>query len=313
MKEFLRNDTISYNLMSFTGYKTLIMFSLLTEGPKSYIDVKEYFENQPYVREKFSMDTMRVYMNSFKRVGCHIKRIRQDGVSKYWITENPFKLKLTAEQKKSVIKIYKTLTKNLSAEEIIELDRLLMKLTNYIDDPEFVEEYKKASVLKKENQQLVDTLLYCCRAHKQITVAYNSPRSGIKDIKMIAKRLVYNSGKLYIKASGFEYNQDTDFQVNRITAILEIKDPDEKFEGNKEVTVTYKLMTGGHAPELLPEEKLLEAGKDYAVISITGNNMFYINQRLLEHGALCVVVEPEEFKKTFVEQLKEMREEYDND
>ncbi len=313
MKEFLKNDTISYNLMSFTGYKTLILFSLMTEGPKSYFDIKEYFENQPYVREKFSMDTMRVYMNSFKRVGCHIKRIREDGVSKYWITDNPFKLKLTQEQKKSVIKIYKTLVKNLAAEEIIELDRLLLKLTNYIADEEFVEEYHKASVLKKENLEIVDQLLDCCRAHKQITVAYNSPRSGIKDMEMITKRLVYNSNKLYVRASGLEYNQDTDFLVSRIVEIKEVKAPDENFESSKEVTVIYKLMTDGHVPDLIQNERLLEAGKDYAVISITGNNMFYINQRLLEHSSACTVLEPEQFKKAFVEQLKEMREEYDND
>ena len=95
--------------------------------------------------------------------------------------------------------------------------------------------------------------------------------------------------------------------------IKEVKDPDENFESSKEVTVIYKLMTDGHVPDLIQNERLLEAGKDYAVISITGNNMFYINQRLLEHSSACTVLEPEQFKKAFVEQLKEMREEYDND
>ena len=131
MKEFLKNDTITYNLMSFTGYKTLILFSLLTDSPKSYEEVIKYFETHPYLREKISIDTLRVYINSFKHAGCPVERIRENGISKYFIPENPFKLKVTQEQKKAILKVYKTLVKNLSAEEIVSLDMMLLKLTQY--------------------------------------------------------------------------------------------------------------------------------------------------------------------------------------
>lgn len=311
MKEFLKNDTVTYNLMSFTGYKTLVLFSMLTEGPKSYYDVKEFFETHPYLREQISMDTLRVYINSFKHAGCRVKRVRIDGVSKYYIDENPFKLKITQEQKKSIIKIYKTLTKNLDAEEIINLDMLLLKLTNYIEDEEFINEYKKASVLKKENVKIVTQLLECCLGKKQIIVSYNSPNSGKKDIEMITKRLIYNNNKLYVRAKGLEYNQETDFLISRILKIKSVKDFDPNYIENQEITVTYKLQTDGRVPELNSNEKLLELQKDYALISITGNNRFYINQRLLEHGCICTVLEPDDFKEEFLSQLKEMRGEYD--
>ena len=32
MKEFVKNQKVTYNLMSFTGFKALIIFSLLTDG-----------------------------------------------------------------------------------------------------------------------------------------------------------------------------------------------------------------------------------------------------------------------------------------
>ena len=50
MKEFLKNQKVTYNLMSFTGYKALILFSLLTDGPKSYSEICEYFLKHPYLR-----------------------------------------------------------------------------------------------------------------------------------------------------------------------------------------------------------------------------------------------------------------------
>ena len=76
MKEFLKNQTITYNLMSFTGYKALILFSLLSEGPKSYREICDYFVNKTYLKESISIDTLRVYINSLKRIGCEVKRIR---------------------------------------------------------------------------------------------------------------------------------------------------------------------------------------------------------------------------------------------
>ncbi len=311
MKEFLKNDTVTYNLMSFTGYKTLVLFSLLTEGPKSYHEVSRFFAEHPFLHEKISLDTLRVYINSFRHAGCIVKRIRENGVSKYYIPEHPFKLNISDTQKKSIIKIYKTLIKNLDAEEIIMLDMLLLKLSNYIDDYQFVNDYKKVSVLNKLNSEIVRQLLECCNNKKQIIVSYNSPNSGIKDIELQTKRLVFNSNKLYVRARGLEYNQDTDFLVNRIVEIKDIHDADEENkETNKEITVTYKLKINGLVPELNSNEKLLEIGKEYATIELSGNNLFYIKQRLLEHGNNCTILEPDDFKQQYIELLKEMREEY---
>lgn len=310
MKEFLKNDTVTYNLMSFTGYKTLVLFSLLTEGPKSYHEVSRYFAEHPFLHEKISLDTLRVYINSFRHAGCLVKRIRDNGVSKYYIPEHPFKLKISDTQKKSIIKIYRTLTKNLAAEELIMLDLLLLKLSSYIDDYEFVNNYKKVSILNKVNIDIVRQLLECCNNKKQIVVSYNSLNSGIKDIELQTKRLIYNNNKLYVRARGLEYEQDTDFLVNRIVEIKSISDAEDNEQTNKEITVTYKLKTSGVMPVLNSNEKILERGIDYAIIELTGDNLFYIKQRLLEHGSECTVLEPEDFKQNYVELLKEMREEY---
>ena len=310
MKEFLRNDTVTYNLISFTGYKALVLFKLLTESPKSYEDVKSYFETNPYMREQFPMDTLRMYLNSLKVAGCTIERKVTDGVARYFIPQNPFKLKITTEQKKALIKIYKTLTQNLAAEEIIQLDNLLLKLAKYIDDESFVNEYKKVSVLKKENTDLVTKLLECCEMKKQIIVSYNSPHSGIKDIEMITKKLIYNNNKLYVRAKGLEYDDDTDFLISRIIEIKDIKKailpPDEP-----EISVIYSIKTNGMVPDLESGEKLLEIDKETAKIEISGSNSFYINQRLLEYGSACTVISPKEYKLNFLNQLKEMRGNYE--
>ena len=313
MKEFLRNDTVTYNLISFTGYRALILFKLLTESPKSYEDIRSYFETNPYIQELFSMDSLRMYLNNLKVAGCTVEKTVIDKIPRYYVPKNPFNLKITPEQKKSLIKIYKTLTQNLAVEEIVQLDNLLLKLVQYIDDENFVNDYKKVSVLKRENTEIVTKLQKCCETKKRIIVSYNSPHSGIKDIEMITQKLLYHNNKLYLRAKGLEYKDETDFLISRIIEIKEIKEVTNT-EANQiapKLSVIYKLKTNGTVPDLESGEKLLEIDQSYATIMISGSNSFYINQRLLEYGSSCTVISPTDYKENFLKQLKEIRGNYD--
>ena len=58
MKEFLKTNTVTYNLMSFTGFKSILIFSLLLDGPKSYSELQEILKNHEYLHEKISFDTL---------------------------------------------------------------------------------------------------------------------------------------------------------------------------------------------------------------------------------------------------------------
>ncbi len=41
MQEFLTNNTVSYNLMSLTGYRTLVIFRALLESPKTIDEIND--------------------------------------------------------------------------------------------------------------------------------------------------------------------------------------------------------------------------------------------------------------------------------
>ena len=47
MKEFVKTQKVTYNLMSFTGFKALLIFSMLTKGPKSFDEIAYEVENHP--------------------------------------------------------------------------------------------------------------------------------------------------------------------------------------------------------------------------------------------------------------------------
>ena len=312
MKEFLKTNTVTYNLMSFTGFKALIVFSLLMESPKSYEEVCEYFLNHPYIQEKISIDTFRVYITSLKMAGCQVKRERINKVSKYSIISHPFELSITDEQTNSLLKIYKNMSKSITIQELILFEEFIEKIAQYIKDEKFINAYKKVSVFKDINIKLIKELLECCDKKEQIVIKYNSPNSGKKNIEIISDKLEFSNNKLYLYGTGFEYMQYGSFLVSRIDEIVEIKEI-KTIPLVKELKVGYSLTTNPKNVQLRENEKIIQTNKDNIIIEITSSNEFLTRQRLLEYGPECTILYPESFKKDFVTYLESMKAGYFND
>ena len=67
MKRFYETNTITYNLMSFSAFKAIIIFTACLEGPKSYEELQYILESHPYIQDSVSIDTIRIYLNSLKK------------------------------------------------------------------------------------------------------------------------------------------------------------------------------------------------------------------------------------------------------
>ena len=309
MKQFIKNKTVTYNLMSFTGYKALIIFSLLLEGPKSYEEVCDYIIKNPYLKgDKISIDTLRVYINSFKKLGCKVLRSKgADKISRYQIISHPFELSLNEEERQSIIKVFKTISKNLSLDEFLELENFLEKIAGYIKNEEFALDVRNSSMLKNIDKDLVENLLDCCKKKKQIIINYHSPNSGKKDIELIADKLEISNGKIYLCGTGFEYNQYASFLLSRIKHIVDVKDETVYPSNIKELKVVYEL---DYEPVLQPNDRILEKRDNKFVIETTTSNDFFLQQKLLEYGPACKILEPESFRDNFIALLKDMKAGY---
>ena len=309
MKEFLKNNKITYNLMSFTGFKALILFTLLMESPKSY---DEIFLNHQYLHEKISLDTFRVYITSLKRAGCEVKRERINKVSKYSIISHPFELSITEEQISSIIKVYKSIVKNINIQELILLENFFEKVASYIKNANFTNAFHKASVFRDIDRKLINELLDCCDKKEQIVILYNSPNSGKKEIEIIADKLEFSNNKLYLYGTGFEYMQYGSFLVSRILKLVEIKEIKTIPIHIKEIRVGYELKTTADNIQFDENEKILQKNKDKLIVEIVSSNEFLTRQKLLSYGPDCKILYPESFKNDFVTRLEQMKAGYYN-
>lgn len=311
MKEFIKNQKVTYNLMSFTGYKALLLFSLLTESPKSYNEICECFLNHPYLREKISIDTLRVYINSLKRIGCEVKRFRgEDKISRYVITAHPFELKLTQEQIQSIIKVYKSIVKNMDVKELLSMEYFFEKIGSYIKNEDFIADIRKISMLRDIDKKLLEDLIDCCDKKEQIVISYNSPNSGQKDIELIADKIEVANGKMYLLGTEFEYMQYGSFLVSRIKGIKEIKIEKTIPDNLQEFRIIYTLEGNPDKFNPADNERIIEKHNNYVVIEMKTSNDFLAKQKLLEYGPTCKVVAPEDFRNDFIKLLKDMKAGY---
>ena len=310
MKEFIKTNKITYNLMSFTAFKTLLIFSLLLEAPRSYEDIIEYFKKHDYINETISVDTARVYINSLRMAGCVIEKTKRAEGSKFVLVSHPFELNVKPEQIKVFTKIYKTIVKTISLAELVMLEKFLRKISAYINNEDFMSALKKVSPLACFDTKLLEDLLACCANKNQIVLEYNSPRSGIKTTELICDKMDFDNNKLYLYGTSIEYNQETYLQVRRIIKIREIKLHKSKNPDIKETKVLFEVNADMQEIQLKDNERLVSINNGKPLIEARSSNKFMLKQRILSFGSSCKVIEPADFKNEIITTLKNMRAEY---
>jgi len=308
MKEFLQSNKVTYNLMSFTAFKSILLFSYLLEKPRSYEEIRDYFAQHEYLNETISIDTLRVYINSLERVGCEVVRGKKAEGSKYRIVKHPFELKFSDEQVKSIIKVYKMLLKSIDVEELLSLTKFFKKISRGVENLQLKQLLAEISPLNKLNIDILLPLIKACRKNDEITIMYNSPRSGIKKIDLLAENLVVSNNKIYLNGKSPMYTNNASFLVSRI-----VEPPVVKLE--KTIDLPDESQVVGceiYDMHFVPQEndKILQTLDDKLIVEISADNKFYARQRILALGSDCKVLYPESFREDVLSTLKRIKEEY---
>lgn len=309
MKEFLKTKKVTYNLMSFTGFKSMLLLSYLLEAPHSYEEIKKYFMENEFIHESISIDTLRVYINSLERLGCEIVRGKKAEGSKYKLVKHPFELRITDEQVKSLIKVFKSLTKSIEVEDLLAMTKFFEKISSGIANTDLKLTLENISPLKKLNQEIIEALINACRRNDEITVLYNSPSSGAKEIDLLAEKLVISNNKVYLKGISPQYKDSTaSLLVSRILEPPVIK-LTKTIKKDIEPLVIGCEIYDKNLP-LKDNEKIISEDEEKRLIEITSDNKFLTSQRILSMGSSCKVLYPESFKDEIYSTLKKMKEEY---
>lgn len=310
MQEFLTNNTVNCNLMSLTGYRTLVILGLLMESPKSTDEINEYFYNHQYIKEKFSNDTLRIYINSLRDIGCDITRANKSNNKKYELLSHPFAYDIPKSQLKAISKIYKSLYDKIDIEEIINIENFFKKLILNIKNENTKAFLNSISLLKNIDRDILDNILIHCKKKNQILFLYNSPKSGPKEIEIVADKLSFKSGKLYLWGNNLTHKEYSYFSVEKILKICSINILKNK-EAFLPTKIVYEIYNHNDDYILEENEKLIEKTNEKLVIESNSKNEFSLMQKILYLTNDCKIIYPEEFKSKLLNKLKIMEKCYE--
>lgn len=310
MQEFLTNNTVSSNLMSLTGYRTLIIFQTLLESPKTIDEINDCLLNNQYIKEKFSSDTLRIYINSLRTIGCEITRASKSNGNKYILCSHPFSYEIPKSQVEAISKLYQNIHDKLDIRDVISIENLFKKLSEQINNKNNINSLNSISILKHIDKNILNDLLLHCKNKNQITFLYNSPKSGKKDIELVADKLSFKSKKLYLWGNNLTHKEYSYFLVDRILKIKNIKllKTKDEFSTSK---IKYEIYNHNDDYVLESYEKIVEKNNAKLLIEAEVKNEFSIIQKILYMSDNCKIIEPESFKNKIINKLKLMEKTYE--
>ena len=302
MQEFLTNNTVNCNLMSLTGYRTLCILDLLMDSPKSVDEINDYFMNNQYVKDKFSNDTIRIYINSLRAVGCEITRATKSNGYRYELLVHPFDFEVSKSQLETLAKHYKNFYEKVDVESLLKCKNIFEKLYPLMKDENTRNTFQNISALKNVDKEIVKELINHCKNKQQIIFLYNSPRTGEKYIDIIADKITFKPEKMYLWGHCFNYNEYSYFRVDRIIKISTLKLKREEKDFPK-IKVIYEIYNE-------TKNKYTQQTDEKIVIEEKSGNKFELMQKILHMGYDCKIIYPEYLKNELLENLNKMEESY---
>ena len=310
MKNFMKTNTITHNLISFSGFKSMLIFSLILNNPQSYADIQKFFLENEYLHEHVSIDTLRIYINSLREIGCKIEIERRNRIAYYYITEHPFELKIDDKQTQSIIKIFKAIAQSIDYDDFILLKRFFDKFSKYITNKELKEQLENMSPLSNIDNNSLDDLKKYSQNKNEIKIYYNSQNSGKKYIDILCDKLQITNGKLYLYGFNSEHQNYGSFLVSKIIEIASVNLKKTNIEV-PEIIVKYEYFKKDNIDFIpLKNERILEQNDKKVLVEIKSKNKFMITQRILSLTNHCKVISPDNYKEEIITCLKQMKEGY---
>lgn len=310
MKRFMEENRITHNLMAFSGFKGLLIFSMLVEKPCTYKDIIDAIKNNKYLNEDITNDTVRIYINSLRKIGCDIRSEKVGRFVKYYLVNTPFELKITEEQIEALIKVYKAISKSIDLSDFLILKGFFDKIFQFITNDELKNIFYSISPLSNLDEKLVNDLWNYAKNNTAITILYNSKASG-KDklIDILVNKMYISNNKLYISGINSQYKNYSSFLVSKIKKIESINISCDKLKVPL-LVVQYKILKDNLDFEPLDYEKIISETENKLVIEAVTENKFELMQRILFFASKCKVLAPDSFRKDIISCLKRMKEGY---
>lgn len=303
--------------LSLTAYRILMIFELLNQSRYGNDDINRALASRIQNFKPLSDDTIGIYINTLRELGCCIPRPSKKTEFKYQMLSHPFSLKFDESDIKFLIELKKLISVCCDWRLVANTDRLIDKILNFISP-----EKKKSYLALKKNlirdissayqSKLLDMLDLYCSKKRTLIVSYDSVQNKNKEIKIVAEKLSYQNGAFYLWGYNPEYEESQYLRVDRINEISAINISGITLKPSI-ITAVYRL-GGTSASVFCPDEDetVIEKRENgEIIIESKVKNRFWFYQKILSFGADCTVIYPETIRREIVKKLRLLQKVYE--
>lgn len=181
-------------LVNTTSLRLLKLLRWLMVSPCSLATLQHYFLDDVDTQKKLSEDTIGLYLNTLRQLGCHIERPLKRNNHCYTLVSHPFKPVLDATQQKAVAQLKQQTHPHLPPMAILTLDDALATL---LGDDAMQAIFTHSRTLDYRPYKGLIGELFALVGQGWITVSYQSPKQGLTRFDFAVDDVVYDKGVLY--------------------------------------------------------------------------------------------------------------------
>jgi predicted DNA-binding transcriptional regulator YafY len=311
--------------MNSTAYRIFKLLQWLIDAPLSVEALNRKFCDDPQIGKPLSSDSIWLYINTLKALGCRIRRPSPRNGFQYEMLSHPFGLMLNEGQLETLAQAKAFAQQKLDHQEMRILDGLFKKMVEYSDCPDpgrAVEHlFSQSRSFDYQNRESYIFALETAIAEEQIlSLRYLSPMKGKEKLVFLPMAIFYEQGVVYIRGERPENDSSSSLRLDRILGIEVIKDTEllvalkARRQHTTAVTLHILAKAGerfdglklGENQGIYEERICYEERGGYYEVTLQARDFFYLKQRLLACGLPFRIVTPLPFKEDVTQTLQSM-------
>ena len=310
-------DLSDLDNVSVTAYRIISIINMLMKSPCNDVEINEKLQSDIIGARSLSQDTICIYINTLRSLGCIISRPKKNNNYRYELKYHPFKLNLKEEEISCFLEIKKSISYIDDWKQSVNLDELLNIMLENVssEDKKTFLQIKKTYIREIEltyQTNLVNLLDKYCHKKRTLKIIYKSPESGEKLMEITVDKLTYENGAIYLWGYNTVLDEAQYLRVDRIKEIQAVNLRNTEYK-TEQVTTKYKL-TGISALMFVPSknDSVKKSNNNEIFVDTKIENKFKFIQKILSYGSDCTLLSPDSIRNELVQKLKNMNNAYEN-
>ena len=309
---------------NLTAYRIIRLAQWLRESPLSLEEIHTLFKADERIGKALSQDSLGIYMNTLRALGCDIDRPKPSNGHRYVMHGHSFSYHLAPEYLRLLANLLYDSHHGLNYRELLQFYSWLKKVFEFSNNPnrheladEFFSHLRLTDFLSLE--PIIDELEQAIN-NKQLLTIYHQAHNDAptKEKAFLPEKLFHINGAFYIQGHNPDYESGLILRLDRITKIDLLTDPllrdkllrQQLNVGSIRVRLLHCQASQCHltywAEHYQPDPKT----PDHVLMTFRTDNWFLLKQQLLESGYAVQILSPQNLRDDLIESLHHIKECY---